>query len=145
MSRAKLEQRLEVLEAQNVPAPGLSPWEIVISEVGFEALEDLGYILEMEHPEDSPEWNIIYSQPPGYVGPEWIKSGPEAARRYTLWLREALPCLKHPDTRPPRQVDGWPSYDRPKGEMDGKVFDVLLADAPNPETFERWINLLEIT
>ena len=141
MSGAKLERRLEALEVRSVPDYGPSPWGLVMDEMSELGMEELGYVFDCENP--ARVQHIVYGRPPGYVG-EWISSGPEAARNYRLWLREAMPCLRHPDTRPPRQVDGWPSYDRPKGELDGKVFDVLLADAPNPETFERWLKLLEI-
>ena len=63
---------------------------------------------------------------------------------YRTWCRETLPSLTRPGTRPPRQAEGWPTYPRPVDELDAKICDVLLADAPTPETFERWLTLLEI-
>jgi hypothetical protein len=141
MSRAKLERRLEALEGQN----GLDPdepnaWNVVFEEVSSEALTDLGYIFEMEHPEKSPEWNISYSKPLGWDGPGWIASGPQAAH----WYAHGWRCQVLLRLRPGRQEGGWPTYTRPTDELDGKIWAVLLADAPDPETFERWLTLLEI-
>lgn len=141
MSRAKLERRLEALEDQGKPdSSEPSPGDLVLKELSMEALEDIHFILDMEHPEDSLSWNVTYSKPLRWDGPEWIPSGPVAAH----WYAHRWECQVPLRLRPGRQEGGWPSYDRPKDEVNAKIWDVLLADAPTPETFERWLTLLEI-
>jgi hypothetical protein len=142
MSRDR-DRRIAALEGRHQTVT-TSAWEPILAELSEEALEDLHYVMELAHPDpESPSWKVIYSEPPGWDGPEWIASGPVAEHRYQLWHRAKFPGSHSPDTRPPRQIGGWPEYLRPKDEMEAKVFDVLLADAPNPETFERWLQILE--
>jgi len=141
MSRAQLARRLEALEAQDVTESGPSPWATVFEEMSLDGLHDLEYIHAMAHPDPNHyTWGIIFAQPLGYAGPEWIASGPEAAHRYEHGWESQVPCRP----RPGRQETGWPSYERPKDELNAQVWDVLLADAPTPEIFERWIKLVDL-
>ncbi len=136
-----LDRRIAALEGRH-QAVTTSAWEPILAELSEEALEDLHYVIELAHPDpESPSWKVEYSEPPGWDGPEWIASGPEAERRYKLWHRAKFPAC-HPPS-PPRQVGGWPEYPRPVDEVEAKVHDLLLADAPNPETFERWLRAMK--
>ncbi len=136
-----LDRRIAALEGRHQIVT-TSAWEPILAELSEEALEDLHYLIELAHPDpESPSWKVEYSEPPGWDGPEWIASGPEAERRYKLWHRANFPTWHPP--KPPRQIGGWPEYPRPTDELEAKVFDVLLADAPNPETFERWLQIVE--
>jgi hypothetical protein len=140
MSR-EIDRRITALEGRH-PTLVTSAWQPVLAEMSVEGLEDLAYVIEMANPDpDSPSWKVEYSEPPGWDGPEWIPSGPEAERRYRLWYRAQFPGSRSP--RYPRQEGGWPDYPRPVDELEAKVFDVLLADAPNPGTFERWLQVMK--
>ena len=141
MSR-DLDRRITALEGGH-RTDGTSAWQPILAELSEECLEDLAYIIALAHPDQYTGWHVEYAEPPGWDGPEWIASGPEAERRYQRWHRARYPGLIRPDTRPPRQVGGWPEYPRPVDELEAKVRDVLLADAPNPETFERWLRAME--
>ena len=141
MSRA-LDRRIAALEGRHQTVT-TSAWEPILAELSEEGLEDLHYVIALAHPDQYTGWHVEYSEPPGWDGPEWIASGPEAEHRYKLWHRAQFPGSRLPDTRPPRQIGGWPEYPRPTDELEAKVFDVLLADAPNPETFERWLRAME--
>ena len=100
-----LDRRIAALEGRHQIVT-TSAWEPILAELSEEALEDLHYLIELAHPDpESPSWKVEYSEPPGWDGPEWIASGPEAERRYKLWHRANFPTW-HPPKPPARLVAG---------------------------------------